>query len=122
MRFIGVDLGWSSSPSGLCCLEFEQGALVLRDLRRDTAIADILDWIDRSVPDAGMVAVDAPTLIPNQTGMRLPERGTIEFKNVEMSYRQGLPAVLKGVSFQINPGEKVRTDPSCGAVVGIAVA
>lgn len=74
MRFVGIDLGWSSSPSGLCCLELENHSLVLRDLRRETAIADILDWIDRSVPDAGMIAVDAPTLIPNQTGMRLPDR------------------------------------------------
>ena len=39
-----------------------------------------------------------------------PESGAIEFKDVEMSYRSGLPAVLKGVSFQINPGEKVHAD------------
>lgn len=37
-----------------------------------------------------------------------PERGEIKFVNVEMSYRKGLPIVLKDVSFQINAGEKVR--------------
>ncbi|KAI1798261.1 multidrug resistance-associated ABC transporter [Ganoderma leucocontextum] len=36
-----------------------------------------------------------------------PESGAIEFKDVEMSYRPGLPAVLKGVSFRINPSEKI---------------
>jgi ATP-binding cassette subfamily C (CFTR/MRP) protein 1 len=37
-----------------------------------------------------------------------PEKGEIEFKNVELAYREGLPLVLKDVSFQIRPGEKVR--------------
>ena len=36
-----------------------------------------------------------------------PEKGAIEFKDVEMSYREGLPAILKGVSFSVKPGEKV---------------
>ncbi|PIL27467.1 ATP-binding cassette transporter [Ganoderma sinense ZZ0214-1] len=36
-----------------------------------------------------------------------PEGGAIEFKDVEMSYRPGLPPVLKGVTFRINPGEKI---------------
>jgi predicted RNase H-like nuclease len=85
MKFLGIDLGWSSSPSGLCCLEFQNGSLSLQDLRREDSISakrssehtsDILNWIDNCVPDnqAGIIAVDAPTLIPNQTGMRLPDR------------------------------------------------
>ncbi|KAL1706525.1 P-loop containing nucleoside triphosphate hydrolase protein [Schizophyllum commune] len=36
-----------------------------------------------------------------------PSQGRIEFKNVEMAYRPGLPLVLKGVNFTIEPGEKV---------------
>ena len=36
-----------------------------------------------------------------------PPHGTIQFKDVKMSYRQGLPLVLKGISFEIRPGEKV---------------
>lgn len=74
MKCLGIDLAWSSNPSGLCCLEFVNGELVLRDLRRETAIADIFAWVDRFCPDAGIVAVDAPTLIPNQTGSRVPDR------------------------------------------------
>jgi len=76
MKFLGVDLGWSSGASGLCCLVWQDEALVLMDLQRRDAIADILAWIDDWLPagSPGMVAVDAPTLIPNATGMRLPDR------------------------------------------------
>jgi ATP-binding cassette subfamily C (CFTR/MRP) protein 1 len=36
-----------------------------------------------------------------------PQRGGIEFRDVELAYRPGLPLVLKRVSFEIRPGEKV---------------
>ncbi|KAJ7320835.1 multidrug resistance-associated ABC transporter [Mycena albidolilacea] len=36
-----------------------------------------------------------------------PDCGEIVFKNVNMSYREGLPLVLKGVTFTMRPGEKV---------------
>lgn len=76
MKFIGIDLGWKSQPSGLCCLEWIDGQLQLLDLDRKEAIADILTWIDQSVqPDEpAIIAVDAPTLIPNLTGSRLPDK------------------------------------------------
>ncbi|MEH1890162.1 MAG: DUF429 domain-containing protein [Nostoc sp.] len=76
MKFIGIDLGWKSQPSGLCCLEWIDGQLQLLDLDRKEAIADILTWIDQSVkPDEpAIIAVDAPTLIPNDSGSRLPDK------------------------------------------------
>lgn len=76
MKFIGIDLGWKSQPSGLCCLELEDGKLQLLDLGRQEAIADILTWIDKIVQSEApaMIAVDAPTLIPNFTGSRLPDK------------------------------------------------
>ncbi|TEB30865.1 multidrug resistance-associated ABC transporter [Coprinellus micaceus] len=36
-----------------------------------------------------------------------PPHGKIQFHDVKMAYRQGLPLVLKGISFDIRPGEKV---------------
>ncbi|KAF9466027.1 multidrug resistance-associated ABC transporter [Collybia nuda] len=36
-----------------------------------------------------------------------PSNGGVVFKEVQMAYREGLPLVLKGVNFQIKPGEKV---------------
>lgn len=74
MRCLGIDLGWSSNPSGLCCLELENGVLTLHDLRRESSIEEIFSWIDEQASGCAIVAVDAPTLIPNQTGMRLPDR------------------------------------------------
>lgn len=44
---------------------------------------------------------------PNDPPPEWPEAGAVAFEDVEMAYRPGLPAVLKGVSFQVKPGEKV---------------
>ncbi len=76
MKFIGIDLGWRSQPSGLCCLEWVDGQLQLLALDRKDAIADILIWIDQSVQadEPAIIAVDAPTLIPNANGSRLPDK------------------------------------------------
>jgi predicted RNase H-like nuclease len=83
LKFIGVDLGWSSGASGLCCLAWdaEQQVLNLIDLQCYVALTDILTWIDQTAPapEPALVAVDAPTLIPNQTGMRLPDRLTHQY-------------------------------------------
>lgn len=85
MKFLGIDLGWRSQPSGLCCLAWQGNSLKLLDLRRLEAIDDVLAWVDTwtidktgKVEPAG-VAVDAPTLIPNATGMRLPDRLTHQY-------------------------------------------
>ncbi|KAG8869673.1 hypothetical protein FRB97_000807 [Tulasnella sp. 331] len=36
-----------------------------------------------------------------------PEQGCLEFKDVRLRYREGLPEVLRGVSFSTRPGEKI---------------
>jgi predicted RNase H-like nuclease len=78
MRFLGIDLGWQSQPSGLCCLEWQDAELHLLDLRRLEEIPAVLAWVDDWLPPGsfGGVAVDAPTLIANATGMRLCDRLT----------------------------------------------
>ena len=38
-----------------------------------------------------------------------PARGAVTFRNVEMRYRPELPLVLRNVSFDTAPGEKVRS-------------
>ncbi|NJP08524.1 MAG: DUF429 domain-containing protein [Leptolyngbyaceae cyanobacterium RU_5_1] len=81
MKFLGIDLGWSSGASGLCCLGWQAGRLELLDLQRQESVSDILAWVDSWLaPDeSGGIAVDAPTLIPNATGMRLPDRLTHKY-------------------------------------------
>ncbi|MBP0042657.1 MAG: DUF429 domain-containing protein [Roseofilum sp. SBFL] len=78
MKFLGIDLGWRSGATGLCCLEWGAGQLHLLDLTTEIDLERILAWIDRQVPSEtpGLIAVDAPTLIPNLTGMRLCDRLT----------------------------------------------
>jgi len=78
MKFIGVDFGWSSGASGLCCLEWQDKALKILDLTTVLEIEDILAWIDRQAPIKmpALIAVDAPTIINNPTGMRLADKLT----------------------------------------------
>lgn len=76
MRFLGIDLGWQSGGSGVCCLEKTPSGLRLITLGHRPTREAVLTWIDEqagpNVP--AMVAVDAPTLIPNKTGMRTCDR------------------------------------------------
>lgn len=44
---------------------------------------------------------------PNDPPASWPDQGKIEFNEVELAYREGLPLVLKGVTFEVNAGEKV---------------
>ncbi|BFM38638.1 DUF429 domain-containing protein [Synechocystis sp. LKSZ1] len=78
MKFIGVDLGWRTGASGLSCLQWQGNQLHLLETTCRQSLAEILAWIDEKLPlgEAGLVAVDAPTLIPNATGTRLPDRLT----------------------------------------------
>ena len=81
MKFIGIDLGWKSQPSGLCCLELIDGELHLLALDRIEDFADVLFWVDNCVQleDNAIAAVDAPIIIPNLTGSRAPDKLTHKY-------------------------------------------
>ncbi|SJX60774.1 probable YOR1-ABC transporter [Sporisorium reilianum f. sp. reilianum] len=49
----------------------------------------------------------AQTRADNPTRASWPEDGRISFKDIWLSYRPGLPSVLKGISFDVGSGEKV---------------
>ena len=76
MFFLGIDLGWQSGASGLCCLSWDGEVLRLVDLQLQQPLTAIFAWVDSWSAKSSdvVVAVDAPTLIPNETGMRLPDR------------------------------------------------
>lgn len=44
-----------------------------------------------------------------------PTGGALEFRDVVMSYRPGLPPVLKGISLDIKPGERIGVVGRTGA-------
>ncbi|OBZ77828.1 Oligomycin resistance ATP-dependent permease YOR1 [Grifola frondosa] len=50
---------------------------------------------------------EGKTVTPDDPPASWPEQGQIEFKDVDFAYREGLPLVLKGISFTIRPGEKI---------------
>lgn len=50
---------------------------------------------------------EGETQTPNDPPPTWPEKGAVSFKNVELSYRPGLPLVLKDISFDVEPGEKI---------------
>lgn len=50
---------------------------------------------------------EGATSTPDDPPPSWPEKGHVTFTNVEMAYREGLPLVLKNISFEVNAGEKV---------------
>lgn len=58
---------------------------------------------------------EGETATPNDPPASWPEQGRIQFDNVDFAYREGLPLVLKDVSFELKPGEKVGVVGRTGA-------
>ncbi|MEM1308626.1 MAG: DUF429 domain-containing protein [Cyanobacteria bacterium P01_C01_bin.70] len=76
MYFVGIDLGWQSGGSGICRLQKTAAGLRLCGFNHCQSRDEVLSFIDRQVPSGvpALIAVDAPTLIPNAGGMRLCDR------------------------------------------------
>lgn len=73
--FIGVDLGWYGKPSGLASIGLDGFELRLRNIGRLDSVDKIMDWIEAEARrGSAVVAVDAPLVIRNQTGIRPAER------------------------------------------------
>lgn len=59
---------------------------------------------------------EAPHEVPDKKPPpHWPQHGAIEFKNVTMSYREGLPDVLQSISMSIKGGEKIGVVGRTGA-------
>jgi predicted RNase H-like nuclease len=69
--FLGLDLGWTTGVTGVAALE-PNGRLVASG--RVTTDDEIVAWIGERAGDVVVVGVDAPLVVPNETGMRVPER------------------------------------------------
>jgi len=65
----------------------------------DQAVVPYLNQVDVTLSEAEQPKLILPNNWPNQ--------GSIEFQDVVMSYLPTLPPALNGVSFKIQPGEKV---------------
>lgn len=70
MVFLGIDFGWENKPSGVAALTWNSGSLHLSSLERLPEPAAVLAWVDRNATQNSVAGVDAPIVIPNETGMR----------------------------------------------------
>jgi predicted RNase H-like nuclease len=97
MVFLGIDLGWISQPTGLATMDEDAGRPRLQTLARCATHADVLAWIDEQVSSGpAMLAIDAPLVIPNLSGIRLCERlVNAEFRR----YHAGCHAAHQGRPF-----------------------
>ncbi len=69
--FLGLDLGWTTGPTGLAVVDDAGRLLTSGRARTDDEIAD---WVGRLEGRLLVVAVDAPVVVPNEEGHRLAER------------------------------------------------
>src|SRR5258708_27464033 len=73
--FIGVDLGWYGKPSGLALFRWVNRELRLCEVTRLEDEKEIRAWIvNKAGLGTAVVAVDAPIIIRNKTGIRPAER------------------------------------------------
>ncbi|CAE6465597.1 unnamed protein product [Rhizoctonia solani] len=77
-------------------------------VRQSAEVENDMNGVERILHYAQHVEQEAPYEIPDkEPPASWPESGEVELKDVVMSYRPGLPAVLRGLSMRINGGEKI---------------
>ncbi len=78
MKFIGLDLAWSlRNPSAICVLEWDgRGAICTAYEGRMGSNDEIADYLRAQFArgEQGIVAIDAPLVVPNQSGSRTAEK------------------------------------------------
>lgn len=77
-RFLGVDLAWgegngsrAANESGVVCID---DAGIVIDAGWATGIEEVAEWVIAHAEPGDVVAIDAPLLVENPSGMRLCER------------------------------------------------
>ncbi|KAF9448313.1 ABC protein [Macrolepiota fuliginosa MF-IS2] len=105
---VGLVLTYTTSLTQLCGL-----------LTRQTAdVENYMNSVERVVHYSrkDMIEQEAPHEVPeNKPSADWPQHGSVEFNDVKMSYRPGLPNVLHGISMSVKGGEKVGVVGRTGA-------
>ncbi|KAL4062863.1 ABC protein [Scleroderma citrinum] len=86
--------------------------------RQSADVENNMNSVERIVQytRADIVPQEAPhEILDNKPAPEWPHDGAIEFRDVEMSYRPGLPNILKGISISIQGGEKIGVVGRTGA-------
>lgn len=69
--FLGLDLGWTTGATGLAVVDDTGRLLASGRVLTDDEIAA---WVAAQPGRVVVAAVDAPLIVPNETGQRVPER------------------------------------------------
>ncbi|KAI0806352.1 ABC protein [Irpex lacteus] len=105
---IGLVLTYTTSLTQICSMLTRQSAEV------ENYMASVETVTHYS--HGGNIAQEAPHEIKDtQPPPEWPEHGAIEFNEIAMRYRPGLPLVLKGLSLSIRGGEKIGVVGRTGA-------
>lgn len=68
--FLGIDLGWTTGWTGVAAVDDTGRLIASNRVRTDDEIAG---WIQDQSGHVVVAAVDAPLIVPNETGQRVPE-------------------------------------------------
>jgi len=73
--YIGIDLAWGEKNlSGFCALHVEKNRLKILEVKLLKSIEDILLEIQKYKDSKVFIGVDAPLVVPNETGNREIEK------------------------------------------------
>ena len=90
---IGIDLAWApKNPTGLAVATITPDDVRVLTTTTAKTNAEILDFIRPHLSDALTIAIDAPTIVPNETGMRPVERGLLRDKTLLKAHATAYPA------------------------------
>ncbi|GAA5925731.1 hypothetical protein JCM1841_001743 [Sporobolomyces salmonicolor] len=85
-------------------------------VRQGAEVENDMNSIERVLHYAHKLEAEAPAVIEDSRPPQdWPAQGAIKFKNVVMSYRPGLPPVLKGLSLSVGAGERIGVVGRTGA-------
>ncbi|GAA5952785.1 hypothetical protein JCM21900_005802 [Sporobolomyces salmonicolor] len=85
-------------------------------VRQGAEVENDMNSIERVLHYAHKLDAEAPAVIEDSRPPQdWPAQGAIKFKNVVMSYRPGLPPVLKGLSLSVGAGERIGVVGRTGA-------
>ncbi|KAH8915903.1 ABC transporter [Atractiella rhizophila] len=85
-------------------------------IRQTAEVENDMNSVERLIYYAKSLEQEAPAVIEDKKPEKSwPEEGKVEFERVVMSYRPGLPIILKGISFTVEGGQKVGVVGRTGA-------
>lgn len=110
-----VEQGRSSSYMGLT-LSYALSITTYTSItiRLASLAENVFNAVER-VAEYSQLEEEAPVEVPDSVDDDWPDQGGVDFDNIKMSYRPGLPLVLKGITASIEPRQRVGVVGRTGA-------